>query len=46
MLCFCTWCENNEMTNIKLRLRNFTTVADYLHCPLEHTYCYFHAVVT
>jgi hypothetical protein len=30
----------------KFTLRNFITVVNYLHCPLEHMYCSFHAVET
>ena len=37
-------CENNEIINIKFTLRNFITVIDNFHCPLEHMSYSFHAV--
>jgi hypothetical protein len=41
MLCFYIRCENNKTINTKFTLRNFITVVDYLHCPLEHMYYCF-----
>jgi hypothetical protein len=46
VLCFYIRCENNEIINTKFTLRNFITVAVYLHRPLEHMYYPFHAVET